>query len=342
MKKLSLIIVLFSALFVFQSESLVAQEDIYSFMKEYLTSSEASQISRAKKSISSGDKLDAQIREEDKKLEKYAKKKKKLEKKSTDAKVLRIKQGLYYNKGYSLIYNVYNDKTANVSFLYEDDEARANDLLEEAATNMSTAQRKFKVYKSVSSKDLKKKYSYKKIKGDLSSAVNMEIAGIKKVIEAYSIYLEQEQKKQLEEEEKRVWNNAQSENTILAYQSYLDEYPSGKYASSARQRISDLEEAERLAKEQEEKTRSLAGVQFEIQIAASKKAISGWTLKKIYKGKEQVKQRKYDGWYKYSIGNFSSYQEAKSNVRSTKVRGAFVVAYKNNQKIDIKEAITGN
>ncbi len=342
MKKLNTFIILFLLLFAFQSGTSYAQEDVYSFMKEYLTSSESSQIEAAKKSIAKGNKMDAQIREADKKLEKYSKKKKKLEKKATDAKFLRIKQALYYDKGYKSIYDVYNEKIANVQFIYEDDEARANDLLEEAATDISTAKRKLQTYRTVSEKDLKKKYSYSKIKSDMSSVVNTEIGAIKKVIEAYSIYLEQEQKRKLEQEEKRVWNNAQSENTILAYQSYLDEYPSGKYASSARQRISDLEEAARLAKEQEEKTRSLAGLKFEVQIAASKKVIPSWQLKRIYKGGQQIKQRNYDGWFKYSVGDFSSYQEAKSFARKIKVRGAFVVAYKNSQKIDIKEAISGN
>ncbi len=342
MKNLSTFIVLISFLLAFHQGVAFAQEDIYSFMEEHLTSDESAQIDVAKRNIAKADKMNSQIREEDKKLKKYSKKQKKLEKKATDAKILYIKQALYYDKGYKAVYDVYNEKIANVTFIYEDDEARANDLLEESATDISTAKRKLQTYRNVSPKDLKKKYSYSKVKSDMSSAINLEISAIKKVIEAYSIYLEQEQKRQLEQEEKRVWNNAQSENTILAYQSYLDEYPSGKYASSARQRISDLEEAARLAKEKEEKSRSLSGVIFEVQIAASKKAIPNWQLKRIYKGGEQIKQRNYDGWYKYSVGNFNTYQEAKSFVRSTKVRGAFVVAYKNNQKIDIKEAISGN
>ena len=342
MKNLSTFIVLISILFAFQQRVAFAQEDIYSFMEEHLTSDESAQINVAKRNIAKADKMDSQIREEDKKLKKYSKKQKKLEKKATDAKILYIKQALYYDKGYRAVYDVYNEKIANVTFIYEDDEARANDLLEESATDISTAKRKLQTYRNVSPKDLKKKFSYSKVKSDMSSAINLEISAIKKVIEAYSIYLEQEQKRQLEQEEKRVWNNAQSENTILAYQSYLDEYPSGKYASSARQRISDLEEAARLAKEKEEKSRSLAGIIFEVQIAASRRVIPNWQLKRIYRGGEQIKQRNYDGWFKYSVGNFNTYQEAKSFVRSTNVRGAFVVAYRNNQKIDIKEAISGN
>jgi len=172
----------------------------------------------------------------------------------------------------------------------------------------------------------------------------MEISAINKLIEAYSIYLDQESKRQLEEEEKRVWDNALSENTSLSFQNYLDEYPNGKYASDARQRVNNLEEEEeRLAQEELERQRGLTGaLVFEVQIAASRKQIPSWRLAKFYRAKDEIKMKHYDNWYKYSVGEFKSYEQAKSFVKTLKVRGAFVVAYKNNQKIDIKQAISGN
>ncbi len=346
MKKLSIFTFLFLFAFLFQSELIYAQsgDDVFSFMEEYLTGDEASQIDRAKSSISKADKLNSSIRTEDKKIEKYLKKKKKkAEKKSVDVKILRIKQALYYDKGYSLVYNVYNEKISESTFIYGDDEARVNNLLEEAATDVSTAKRKLKPYRKPSTKDLKKKITYSKLKGDLSSAVNMEISAIKKLIEAYSIYLDQESKKQLEDEEKRVWNNALSENSSLSFQNYLDEYPNGKYASDARQRVNELEAEEaRLAQADLDRNRSLAGLVFEVQIAASRKQIPSWRLAKFYPAKDEIKMKHYDNWYKYSVGNFKSYEQAKSFVKTLKVRGAFVVAYKNNQKINIKSAISGN
>jgi len=345
MKKLSILTILFLSVFLFRSEISFAQtDDVYSFMEEYLTADESSQINRAKSSITKGDKLTSNIREADKKIEKYFKKKKKKgEKKSVEVKTLRIKQALYYDKGYALIFNVYNDKIGESTFLYNDDEARANNLLEEAATDMATAKRKIKTYRSVTEKDLKKKYTYSKLKSDLSSAINMEISAIKRLNEAYSIYLDQEAKKQLEDEENRVWNNALSENTALSYQNYLDEYPNGKYSSKARRKVNELEAEEaRLAQEQKDKQRSLQGLVFEVQIAASRKPISKWQLTKFYPAKDEIKTRHYDNWYKYSVGKFQDYEQAKSFKKTLRVKGAFVVAYKNEQKIDIKRAISGN
>ena len=137
MKKLSIFTILFLSAFLFQTGLIYAQsgDDVFSFMEEYLTGDEASQIDRAKSSISKADKLSSSIRTEDKKIEKYLKKKKKkAEKKSVDVKILRIKQALYYDKGYSLVYNVYNEKIGESTFLYGDDEARVNNLLEKQSS----------------------------------------------------------------------------------------------------------------------------------------------------------------------------------------------------------------
>ncbi len=346
MKKLSILIILFLSVFVFRAELVYAQsDDVFSFMEEYLTTDEASQIDRAKSSIAKADRMNSSIRTEDKKIEKYFKKKKKKgEKKSVEVKTLRIKQALYYEKAYTLVYNVYSEKIGESTFLFADDEARVGDLLDEAETDLASAKRKIKPYKNTTTKDLKKNVGYSKLKGDISSAVNLELSAVNRLVEAYSIYLDQESKKQLEEEEKRVWDNASSENTALSYQSYLDEYPTGKYASQARQKVRELEQEEaRLAQEELDRQRSLAGaLVFEVQIAASRKPISKASLTRLYRAKNEIKMKHYDKWYKYSVGKFSSYNEAKAFVKKLRVRGAFVVAYKNDQKVNIKEAISNN
>jgi len=346
MKKLSSLIILLLSVFVFQTELTYAQsDDVFSFMEEYLTADESGQMDRARSSIAKADKLDSKIRSEDKKVEKYFKKKKKKgEKKSVAVKTLRIQQALYYDKAYVLVYNVYSDKIGESTFLFADDEARVSDLLGEAESDLASAKRKIKSFKGVTEKDLKKKIVYSKLKSDISSGIKLELSAINKLIEAYSIYLDQESKKQLEEEEKRVWDNASSENTALSYQSYLDEYPNGKFASSARQKVNSLEADEaRIAQEERDRQRSLAGaLVFEVQIAASRKAIPKWKLAKLYPAKEEIKMKNYDKWFKYSVGKFDSYDKAKAFKKTLRVRGAFVVAYKNDEKIDIKKAISGN
>jgi hypothetical protein len=339
MKKLT-IITLLSLLGLFVTFDLKAQtEDLYSYMDQYLSSDEKDQVARAKSSFEKGDKLEQEIKEEDSKVDKYfSKKAKKGEKKSVDAKTLRIKQALYYESGYVLLYNVYAEKVGGGVFVYEEDEARVNRLLEEALDDNANAKKKLKNYKSVTPKDLKKDVTYSKLKSDIQGMNNLYESSIKKLEEAYAIVVDQEQKKQLEEEENRVWQNAQSENTIHSYQSYLSDYPNGKYAAEARSLISDLEEQER-QKLKDMKSRDLTNVVFQVQIAASKVKLPAYKLSRFYKRTNEIEEKHYDEWYKYSVGNFKTYEDAKAFVNVVKVKGAFVVAYRNGVKMDIREAI---
>ncbi|OQY03544.1 MAG: hypothetical protein B6I20_04845 [Bacteroidetes bacterium 4572_117] len=348
MKKLSILTTLFLFVFLFQAELTHAQfdEDLFSFMKEYLSNDEASQVERAKSSIGKAENMNTSIRAEDKKIEKYfkKKKKKKAEKKAVDVKILRIKQALYYDKAYTLIYNVYSEKIAECKFYFDADEAKVYNLIEGASSDVSGAKAKIKIYRKVSPKDLKKKHPYSKLKSDLSSGINSEILAINKLIQAYSIFIDQESKKQMEDEEKRVWNNSVSENSVISFQTYLDEYSNGKYASQARMKINSLQAEEaRIAEEELERQRSLAGsIVFEVQIAASRKQLPKGRLAKFYRATNDIKTKHYDNWYKYSVGEFETYEGAKAFIKKIRVRGAFVVAYKNDQKIDIVEAISVN
>jgi len=342
MKKLAIITFLLFLGLMHTPEIFAQDSDLTSFMDEHLTDDEKEQVNRAKESIAKGDKMDAQIKEEDSKIQKYfSKKQKKGEKKSVEVKTLRIKQALYYEKGYALIYNVYSQKLSECVFAFEDDEAKVKELLDDAATDNSGAKRKMKDYKEVAVKDLKKDIQYSKLKSDLQGAMNLYTSGIKKLIEAYSIYLDQETKKQLEEEENRAWQSALSDNTIYSFQNYLNDFPNGKYAAEARSQISDLEEQER-RKAEEEKSRSLTGdLVFQVQIAASKVSLPKWKIAKFYKATDEVTMKNYDGWFKYAVGSFNNYADAKKFVKATRVRGAFVVAYRNGEKVIITKEMQG-
>lgn len=339
MKKLTFITLLFFIGFI-NSQTLLSQDsEIFSFMEEHLNDTEAKEIEKAKGYIKKGDKLDSKIKTEDKKVQKYfSKKKKKGEKKSAEVKELRIKQAMYYEKAYAQAYNTYSKKIDGLSYIYEEDENKARGYLERAAEDNTAAQGKMKKYKGVSPKDLKKKIEYNTLKSDLQSVSGSYTSAIKNLIEAYSIFLDQETKQQLEEEENRAWANAESENSIYSYQTYLNDYPSGKYASQARSKISQLEEEERRRKE--ESARNLKGnLIYQVQIAASRKALPKWKINRFYKKTKDVTMKNYDGWYKYSVGSFKTYEEAKRHVSTVRIKGAFVVAYLNGEKLDIKEAI---
>jgi hypothetical protein len=339
MKKLTVTLLILAA--IFSTKKLYAQEaDLYSYMDQYLTSEEKELISRAKANFDKAKKLDAQIQEEDSKNSKYfSKKAKKAEKKSVDAKMLRIKQGIGYEGAYGSIYSVYADKTGGAVFVYEEDEEKVNKMLEEASADNASASKKIKPYKSVTPKDLKKDVAYSKLKSDIDGMCSLYESAIKKLIEAYTVVVDQEQKKQQEEEENRVWQNALSDNTIYGFQSYLNDYPNGKHATEARSQIADLEAIEK-KKQDEIKSRSIQGdLIFKVQIAASKVKLAPAKLGQIYKGaKKDIEEKFYDEWYKYTVGSFKTYPEAKTYISKIKVKGAFVVAFKGGTKIDIREA----
>ncbi len=320
---------------------IIAQgDDIITPMAEHLTNDEKEQIDRAKDNLAKGDKLEDQIKEEDSKNQKaLSKGGKKAEKKSVAAKALRVQQALQYEKGYELIYTLYSEKLGTCVFAYPEDETKVNDLVEEATTDNASAKRKMKEIKGLNEKDLKKKIEYAKLKSNIESAVNLYISSIKNLIAGYAIFLDQETKKQLEEEENRVWQNAQSEGTLQSYQAYLSDYPSGKYAGDARSQITTLEEQQK-RKIEEDQSRSLQGdIIFQVQIAASKVKLSKAKISTFYKAVNEVIEKNYDGWFKYSVGSYKTYDEAKKMVPRLKVKGAFVVAYNNDKKVDILEAI---
>lgn len=78
---------------------------------------------------------------------------------------------------------------------------------------------------------------------------------------------------------------------------------------------------------------------FKVQIAASPKELSNNQLKNICCIEPNVYLTEEDNWFKYSIGNFKSYQKALELKNLSGVNGAFIAAYKNGQKINTKEAI---
>lgn len=196
MKKLT-ITLLFIAAFIGANKMYAQEADLYSYMEQYLTDDEKDQVARAKSSFDKAKKLDAEIKEEDSKTEKYfSKKSKKAEKKSVDGKTIRIKQAINYEQAYGLLYNVYADKVGEGVFIYPEDEEKVNKIVEEASAENGSAAKKIKPYKSVSPKDLKKDVTYSKLQSDISGMCSLYESAIKKLIEAYNVIVDQEQKKQ--------------------------------------------------------------------------------------------------------------------------------------------------
>jgi len=81
-------------------------------------------------------------------------------------------------------------------------------------------------------------------------------------------------------------------------------------------------------------------VRFRVQVAASSQPIP--LDSDYFNGHENVQEHRMAGQYKYTIGNFSSYQKVrqfKQKIRE-EYPGAFIVAFKKNRPIPVKKALS--
>lgn len=78
---------------------------------------------------------------------------------------------------------------------------------------------------------------------------------------------------------------------------------------------------------------------FVLQIAASKTKLSDEKINSIFSGNDHVIEIYEEGWYKYHIVCGNTYDAARRFKNLWGIKNSFIVAYKNNKKIDIRQAI---
>jgi len=82
------------------------------------------------------------------------------------------------------------------------------------------------------------------------------------------------------------------------------------------------------------------GVYFRVQIGSSGNKLSPNFFKDNFGITEQIYEEQVDGQYKYTVGQFKNYQDArKHSEKITSVQGAFVTAYKDGKRIPLQDAI---
>lgn len=87
--------------------------------------------------------------------------------------------------------------------------------------------------------------------------------------------------------------------------------------------------------------RATGAVQFKVQIATSSKRIE--PKPKNFNGLEGVEEHKGQGLFKYTIGNEPTLAGARELQRACKAKGydgAFIVAFKDGERIDLQKAVT--
>lgn len=84
------------------------------------------------------------------------------------------------------------------------------------------------------------------------------------------------------------------------------------------------------------------GINFKVQLAASKKPLDQKYLRNIYSGNQQIEEQLEDDWYKYSISFGPNLTSALKFIESQDIPGAFITSYMGNNKIELKEALKIN
>ncbi len=88
---------------------------------------------------------------------------------------------------------------------------------------------------------------------------------------------------------------------------------------------------------------TIAPIVFKVQIAAHTIPMSDEYIRRtIYPGKEKIDLRREGKWFKYSIGEFDTFADAKALMQESNVQRAFIVAYQEGRKLNTTRAIKLN
>jgi hypothetical protein len=86
------------------------------------------------------------------------------------------------------------------------------------------------------------------------------------------------------------------------------------------------------------------GITYKVQIAAAKKEVQQNYFEERHKIKEPVSIEFHNNWYKYTVGSFGVYKQARDKrneiwAAENKINDAFVTAYNSGERISVQEAL---
>jgi hypothetical protein len=86
----------------------------------------------------------------------------------------------------------------------------------------------------------------------------------------------------------------------------------------------------------------MAGLVFKVQVCATHHTVDATFVKTNYKLPEEVMQEMHEGWFKFTVGGYGQYAEARNkreNLAPYNLPGPFVTAYNNGNRITVQEAL---
>jgi hypothetical protein len=330
---------------VFVLSIMVFSQDIFSPISD-LNDSEKSIIEEAKNKIDRGNRMAANA---DNDRQKYAnlfdsdrrRRQNRAEKKLVPAKRNLLSAGNFHREGYEALYNLYYEKLSTLSFKFPADQQEADNLASQAERlyrNGTTALTRNAA--SYTDRELERDVKFNSLETSVKTGERQLKEAVEKLSEALILYEKQADKEQeYYAQDLEAWQNAMMQNSISGYEKYIEDFPLGKFINQAQSKIEELEERIRLA----EQMQSNPNLAYHIQIMADTKSWTKEDIKsKIFFTNEEIVEKYVDGWYKYWIGSYNTYSEAKvrrDQVRRTR-RGAFVVATINGEPVgEILKAI---
>ncbi len=313
-----------------------AQTVTYSNAESLFNAEQTKVLEKAEKYITKAESKISKAEAIEKKYAKKKKKKKKYNKKTWEAKKFRIQAEKDFLKAYQDASAVYSQIIVGTTYYDDNDKSEAHALNDDAVSLIEGADKKMSTYnKKIGDSKYLKKVSSSSVNSAISNARSSKESAYSKQTEALDIVLNQGRKKELDEKDNKAWSNAQNINTIASYQDYIDNFPSGKYTSKARQMIRQLQA------EQDKNKSVVSDYVFKVQIAASRSALPKYELAGKYSNTSEIEKEYSDGFYKYRVKSFSTYSQAAAFrdqlLRST-VPDAFIVVYdKNGNQLEVND-----
>jgi hypothetical protein len=89
-------------------------------------------------------------------------------------------------------------------------------------------------------------------------------------------------------------------------------------------------------------TSTLAGLVFKVQVCATHRTVDANFVKTNYKLQDEVIQEMHEGWFKFTVGGYGQYVEARNkreDLAPNNLPGPFVTAYNNGNRITVQEAL---